>query len=249
MNAIVDLKGTPHRLARLDRRAVLALMEDGTLPRDRKIEMLDGILIESGERIDHPYFKREPLEVSIHGFPHQLARLDGAAIDTLIKVDALPELGKIELIDGVLIEMSPASNAHGRALSYVLTALVTHLPRHLACASDVAIHLSDKVVLGPDIVLLPDEIDTRHARGPDLALVVEISDTTLARDLGEKSRLYGTHGVPEYWVVDLPGRKLHRHLQPSVDGFAEIQVFDWTDPVTPLCLPDATLNLSEVIDR
>ena len=38
--------------------------------------------------------------------------------------------------------------------------------------------------------------------GELLKLVVEVSVTTQARDLGPKLRAYAAAGVPQYWVVD-----------------------------------------------
>lgn len=43
-------------------------------------------------------------------------------------------------------------------------------------------------------------------RVPDLA--IEIADTTLASDLDEKKQLYLTLEVPEYWVVDVRGKRI-----------------------------------------
>src|SRR5215472_6579923 len=40
----------------------------------------------------------------------------------------------------------------------------------------------------------------------DMALVVEVSDTTLRFDLRVKARLYARAGVADYWVLDVNGR-------------------------------------------
>lgn len=39
-------------------------------------------------------------------------------------------------------------------------------------------------------------------------LVGEVSDTTLAIDLDEMKQLYAAMGVPEYWVIDVQGRRV-----------------------------------------
>jgi Uma2 family endonuclease len=49
-------------------------------------------------------------------------------------------------------------------------------------------------------------VDLNKWRVPDLA--VEIADTTLASDLDEKKQLYLTLAVPEYWVVDVRGKRV-----------------------------------------
>ncbi|MDJ1173206.1 Uma2 family endonuclease [Roseofilum capinflatum] len=49
-------------------------------------------------------------------------------------------------------------------------------------------------------------IDLDRWRVPDL--VGEISDTTLSSDLDEKKHLYASLGIPEYWVIDVRGRRV-----------------------------------------
>lgn len=49
-------------------------------------------------------------------------------------------------------------------------------------------------------------IDLNQWRVPDL--VGEISDTTLATDLDEKKQLYADLQVPEYWVIDVQGKRV-----------------------------------------
>mgnify|MGYP000329684296 CR=1 FL=1 len=52
----------------------------------------------------------------------------------------------------------------------------------------------------------PRRINLDNWRVPDL--VGEISDTTLATDLDEKKQLYADLEIPEYWVVDVVGKRV-----------------------------------------
>ena len=52
----------------------------------------------------------------------------------------------------------------------------------------------------------PRRIDLTQWRVPDL--VGEISDTTLATDLDEKKKLYAALEIPEYWVIDVQGKRV-----------------------------------------
>ncbi len=70
----------------------------------------------------------------------------------------------------------------------------------------------------PDIVLYigegipqwhqgePRRIDLNQWRVPDL--VGEVSDTTLATDLDENKQLYAELEIPEYWVIDVQGKRV-----------------------------------------
>jgi Uma2 family endonuclease len=52
----------------------------------------------------------------------------------------------------------------------------------------------------------PRRVNLNQWRVPDL--VVEIADTTLASDLDEKKQLYLALAIPEYWVVDVKGKRV-----------------------------------------
>ncbi len=62
--------------------------------------------------------------------------------------------------------------------------------------------LTDVIVLrGPKATY-----GTRLARSGDVALLVEVSDTTYAKDSGPKLRRYATFRIPIYWIVNLNRR-------------------------------------------
>jgi Uma2 family endonuclease len=52
----------------------------------------------------------------------------------------------------------------------------------------------------------PRRVNLNQWHIPDL--VVEIADTTLASDLDEKKQLYLALAIPEYWVVDVKGKRV-----------------------------------------
>jgi Uma2 family endonuclease len=70
----------------------------------------------------------------------------------------------------------------------------------------------------PDVAVLREwkmEHQSRHPRGDEMLLVIEVSDTTVAFDRSRRAALYAGAGVPEYWVFDLNGRMLVVHREPD----------------------------------
>ncbi|MGB3585757.1 MAG: Uma2 family endonuclease, partial [Tunicatimonas sp.] len=64
----------------------------------------------------------------------------------------------------------------------------------------------------PDLVIAHQRAGLQineYVQVADLLLLVEVSDTTLARDLGRKKELYAQVGVPIYWVIDIPQHQIH----------------------------------------
>jgi Uma2 family endonuclease len=72
---------------------------------------------------------------------------------------------------------------------------------------------------------------------PDVLLLVEVSDSSLAFDQSTKRALYARHGVAEYWMVDMPGRRVDVYCEPTADGYGEAFARAQTDIVSPRALP------------
>jgi hypothetical protein len=73
----------------------------------------------------------------------------------------------------------------------------------------------------PDVVILRGPISiyaTRLPRGRDVALLIEVSDTTYAKDSGPKLRRYVTFRIPVYWIVDLNRRMVEVRTGPFGKG-------------------------------
>ena len=86
----------------------------------------------------------------------------------------------------------------------------------------------------PDLyVLKAASIEFRDLapRPSDLALVVEIADTTL--DLTTKAALYARAGIPEYWVLDLNGRRLIVHRDPTSGLYKSVVAYSDQERVAP----------------
>jgi Uma2 family endonuclease len=70
----------------------------------------------------------------------------------------------------------------------------------------------------PDVVVVRGETRhylDRHPGPQDVALVVEIADTTLQRDRGCKKRLYARAEIPVYWIVNLLDNQIEVYTNPS----------------------------------
>ena len=70
----------------------------------------------------------------------------------------------------------------------------------------------------PDAAVVRGNIDDYKRRHPgpgDVALVVEVSDTTYGDDSGEFLRQYAAAGIPLYWIVNIARRRIEVYSSPS----------------------------------
>jgi Uma2 family endonuclease len=163
--------------------------------------------------------------------------------------DAMPDLKRAELIDGIVHMASPISKTHGVFHSRMNVWLGYYMAATPSCTVETGTTwlMSADSAPQPDLVL---EISPRHggqaseegiysAGAPEL--IVEISYTTTARDLGTKLHLYERSGVREYLVVQPAQQKVswreladgkYRELPPDPDGWLRSHVFPglWLDP-------------------
>lgn len=134
---------------------------------------------------------------------------------------AFDDYGKTELIDGDIYVMNAQFSKHAGAksrLAFALTMRLREIGSDLVLMTEVAVRLNGDSMPEPDIV-----IHRWRGDGPvpadSVALVVEVADTTLDRDLGRKSDLYAAAGIPEYWVIDLTEGRALMHEFPDADGY------------------------------
>ena len=79
------------------------------------------------------------------------------------------------------------------------------------------------------------------------ALVVEVAVSSLPRDLVRKHELYARAAVPEYWVVDVDGRRVVVHQQPHEGGYQRVTEVGAGGALTSQSLPGVELPLDELL--
>jgi len=155
---------------------------------------------------------------------------------------------RVELIEGELLSMAPIGGRHFNAVNRLTQLLVT------AVGPDAVVSVQGPVVLKPisepqpDLALLRPECRDRPALpGPeDVLLAVEVADTTLRFDRTVKAPLYAAHGIPELWIVDVEGRVLLRHLDPSRQGYGTVTEHWPPEIVIARQLPAARVGLGDL---
>lgn len=128
---------------------------------------------------------------------------------------------RTELFDGEVYYMSPKHRPHARVLGDVYFAVREALRASgsgLTALIDISVRLSDHDVPDPDIAITDAPEGTGILPLEALKLVIEVSDATLAKDLGFKEELYARAGVPEYWVIDINENRVLCHANPRSEA-------------------------------
>jgi Uma2 family endonuclease len=154
------------------------------------------------------------------GVPHSPGKITVDEYYEMARVGLLDPDARVELIEGEIVAMAPIGTPHGYVVDVLSARLWALLHGRAHVRVQGALRLSDRTELQPDISVLklPSEhYRTKQASAADALLVIEVSDTTLSKDMRVKVPLYAQHGVPEVWIVDLE-MSLVRLYRSLADG-------------------------------
>ena len=151
---------------------------------------------------------------------------------------------RLELVDGVLVPMSPEGLRHRGSICELTRVLVLAYP-HMRVWVQNMLLLDVRNYRMPDFVVV-DGSAWEHPDPKDVVLVVEVAHTSLAWDLGPKARAYAAWGVGTYWVLDVVHRQLVVHERPTVDGYRVTKRVD-EDSTVQLPRTDASLRIADVL--
>lgn len=183
------------------------------------------------------------MAIDVH--PGELHRLTIGEYHQLVRAGGLDEDTRVELLDGLLVDMSPKTPQHENAVAWLADWLRDRVDR-----ARQQVRVSSPLTIGgsepePDLAVVATP-SPRDAHPATAQFVIEVSHSSLRRDLHEKPALYALGGVGEYWVVDLDGRRVVRHSDPHDGAYGEVTEYgpDATLPATgidPDGLPVAAL--------
>lgn len=168
-----------------------------------------------------------PVTVPVH-------RLTVEDVYKMVETGVLDEDDRIELVEGVLVDMVPIGAEHEGAVQW----LIDHFAGVTGRAWKVRVQSMLLVAGGyllPDILVI-DPL-SRGTLPKTAHLVIEVAQTSQARD-AEKARDYAAAGVSEYWIVDLLGRSVLVHRSPLAGTYREVTTFSDGASIKPL-LADA----------
>jgi Uma2 family endonuclease len=155
----------------------------------------------------------------------------------------------VELIRGEIREMSPIHPPHENALDQFLDWSIDVSDRtkiRLRVQESLGIPELESVPQ-PDLVwVLRRDYCRVRPTVADLLLIVEVADTSLQYDRGEKAAVYAEAGIQDYWIANVKAEAIEVHRK-AVDGvYTDVQSFKGDQAVSPLVLPTAKLTAARI---
>jgi Uma2 family endonuclease len=177
--------------------------------------------------------------------------LTAEEFEVLAQREGWDEDGRVELLDGEVVWMSPVGDPHIGCVNRLTRLFSRRYPEEVVLVSvQNNVRVSPLDEPQPDIALLKARADyygTAKALPQDILLLVEISDTTLRTDLGRKARIYANAGVHEYWVIDLNNRTIYIHRSPCGGAYTTQQVLGAGAHLTAEFAPTVPFAVDELL--
>jgi Uma2 family endonuclease len=153
---------------------------------------------------------------------------------------------RIELLGGVIVEMSPQDPRHAFAIERLTAVLGPLVVGRARLRVQLPFAASSDSLPEPDVALVPvGDYSDAH---PDRALlVIEVANTSLRKDRLLKGEIYARAGVPEYWIVNLVDRRIEVYTGPSEGAYAKVSSASPGDALSIAALGNVTLPVSDVL--
>ena len=168
----------------------------------------------------------------------------------LAEVGVLHEDDRVELLNGVIVNMRPIGPFHGGSVNR-LNRLFEQLSRARWVTSvQNPVHLGEHEEPQPDLLLLRPRDDfyiSGHPRAEDVFLLIEVSDSTLLIDREDKLPIYAAAGICEVWIVNLPERVIEVYTHPAGVGYGTVRRVRPGEALAPAAFPDAEIDTAALL--
>jgi Uma2 family endonuclease len=180
-----------------------------------------------------------------------IARLSLAEYDRMIQSGVFDQ-GKrrrLEFIQGEIREMTPIGSLHEVVVDRLTDWSVRNISEEKAW-----VRVQNSIGF-PELQSAPQPDVAWVARrdysqgrptAEDVLLVVEVAESSLPYDTGEKADLYAAAGIRDYWVVSIPDRSIEVRRDPASGRYRNLTTFTGDEEVRPLAVPEIALRPSQL---
>lgn len=155
---------------------------------------------------------------------------------------------RVELVDGVIYEMTPQSTSHAVGVRLVRHALGPIFSTGFDILVQMPLALGENSAPEPDIAVVPGDPRDYLVSHPTYAvLVVEVAETSLSHDRKRKAGLYARAGIQDYWVLLTKRRRLEIRRDPKDGVYQSRTILKATDRISPLARPEVAILVADLL--
>lgn len=163
--------------------------------------------------------------------PYPVARLSVAEYQRILASKSLEPERRVEFLEGVIVHKSVGGLRHEGGIEKLVESIRPLLPRGWSVKTNCPF-VTRESQPEPDVVVVSDKLqdaDSMFPRATDVALVIEVADSTLTCDRRSKARIYARAAISSYWVLNLLDSQMEVFTNPSgpvpMPGYQEQRVY------------------------
>ncbi len=167
----------------------------------------------------------------------------------MIEAGILDEDEHVELLEGVIVEASPQSEAHAHAIQWLTRTLLRALSDDYFVRPQLPLTLGDWSEPEPDLaVVRVADLPSRKEHPGQALLAIEVALDSLRKDRLVKASLYARFGIPEYWIVDVGRERVEVYRDPdsAAGRYAKQQAVRGDDRLVPSLLPQVDIRVADI---
>jgi Uma2 family endonuclease len=164
-------------------------------------------------------------------------------------VGIIDEDEHVELLEGVLVAMTPQSPAHAGIITELTRWFARALPDAYRVRVQSPVRASDLSVPEPDLAIVSVEESRKPESHPRSALlIIEVAHSTLRMDRGVKVAIYAAMGVPEYWIVNTADEvvEVYRDVSQQTARYQSVSTFKKGQMLKPSAVAGPEIPISDL---
>jgi Uma2 family endonuclease len=155
---------------------------------------------------------------------------------------------RVELVDGIIYEMTPQSTGHAVGVRLVRRTLSSVFSQDFDILVQMPLVLGEDSEPEPDIAVVPgDPRDYLESHPTFAVLVVEVAESSLSHDRKRKAGLYARAGIQDYWVLLTKRKRLEVFRDPQDGTYQSNIILKATDRITPLARPEVSILVADLL--
>jgi Uma2 family endonuclease len=177
-------------------------------------------------------------------------RLDAEQYFDLVERGDLRPDDRVELLEGVVVSMSPQGSPHANAIARITALLVPLVGSRGIVRVQCSFRAGPYNVPEPDFAVVPGPLERwEHEHPSEALLVIEVAAWSLPTDRLSKAAIYAAAAVPQYLVVNLPGDRVETFAgpEPEVARWTRARPASRGDRIELVALPGLSIAVDDLL--
>jgi Uma2 family endonuclease len=156
--------------------------------------------------------------------PKSVYRLNVEQYEAIVRSGVFTKRDRVQLIHGILVAKMTKKPPHVIGCEKTRDSLMQAVPAGWRVMVVAPVRIPDYNEPEPDLAVAKgsvEDYEERHPEPTDLALIVEVAESSLAEDR-ELALVYGSGGVQVYWIVNLVDGLVEVYSGPGPQGYRSI---------------------------